>query len=227
MPARDLQGAGKGVNGICLNNTKTHAESFTNLERYFSFFYMATLQQFLHCQTENIFPTSDFVQWYRTQGVVIALRFIPFRYLSQKTPVEFFGLPFDDQILHEARFTDGILAGCSGVLAEIGKKRIYDDHLSISPTREAMKSFFTELAKLSPEHQEMCFEEIVKTLSKMGEGVKHVEDRLRKGKRYKNIERNEIGWCIFKSALSIISIYQISGRQFSCVLIEFRNSEYP
>ena len=187
---------------------------------------MATLQQFLHCQTEKIFPTSDFVRWYRTQGVIITLRFI-FRYHSQKTPVEFFGLPFDDQTLHEARFTDGILAGCRGVLEEIGKKSIYDDHLSITSPREAMKSFFRELAKLSPEHQEMCFEEVVETLSKMGEGVKHVKDHLLDGKRFKNIERNKIGWCIFKSALSIISIYQISGRQFSSVLIDFRNFEYP
>lgn len=141
--------------------------------------------------------------------------------------MEFFGLPFDDKILHEARFTDGILAGCKGVLLKIGKECIYDDHLSITPPREAMKSFFRELAKLSPEHQEMCFEEIVETLSKMGEGVKHVKDHLLDGKRFRNIERNKIGWCIFKSALSISSIYQISGRQFSCVLIDFRNLEYP
>ena len=90
-----------------------------------------------------------------------------------------------------------------------------------------MKSFLRELAKLSPEHQEMCFEEIVETLSKMGEGVKHVKDHLLDGKRFKNIERNKIGWCIFKSALSFISIYQISGRQLSRVLIDFRNLEYP
>ena len=119
--------------------------------------------------------------------------FIPFRYLSQKTPVEFFGLPFDDQTLHEARFTDGILAGCRGVLEEIGKRSIYDDHLSITPSGKAMKSFFRELAKLSPGHQQMCFDQIVITLRRMGEGVKHVKDHLVDGKLFKTIERNKIG----------------------------------
>lgn len=115
------------------------------------------------------------------------------RYHSQKTPVEFFGLPFDDKILQEARFTDGILAGCSGVLEEIGKKCIYDDHLSITPSRGAMKSFFRELARLSPEHQKMCFDQIVFTLREMGDGVKHVMDHLLEGKRFKTIELSKIG----------------------------------
>lgn len=79
------------------------------------------------------------------------------------------------------------------MLEEIGKQSIYDDHLSITPTREAMKSFFRELAKLSPEHQQMCFDQIVTTLRGMGEGVKHVKDHLINGKRFKNIERNKMG----------------------------------
>ena len=204
MLARDSQGAGKGMNVICLNNTKTHAEKLHKFKTIFCFLLHGNTSTIPALSDWKIFATSDFVRWYRTQGVIIALRFIPFRYLSQKTPVEFFGLPFDDQTLHEARFTDGILAGCRGVLEEMGKRSIYDDHLSITPTREAMKSFFRELAKLSPEHQQMCFDQIVITLRGMGEGVRHVKDHLVDGKLFKNIEINKIGLWIFNSALSII-----------------------
>ena len=105
--------------------------------------------------------------------------------LLQETPVDFFGLPFDDDTLHEARLlgSDGILTACKGVLDDIGRGDIYDDHLrSRLPTeREVMQSFLRELSELDPEHKQKCFNEIVSTLEKGGDGLKHIRDRLIEG----------------------------------------------
>ena len=99
--------------------------------------------------------------------------------------MEFFGLPFDDETLHEAPFegSNGILTACNGVLHDIGRQDIYDDHLrSKFPfKRDALKSFLRELSKLDPKHKQRCFDEIVSTLEKGGEGLKHIRDRLIKG----------------------------------------------
>ena len=94
-------------------------------------------------------------------------------------------MPFDDETLHEAPFegSDGILTACKGVLHDIGRRDIYDDHLrsKLPSEREVMKSFLRELSKLDPEHKQRCFDEIVSTLEKGGEGLKHIRDRLIKG----------------------------------------------
>ena len=107
-------------------------------------------------------------------------------FFLQKTPVEFFGLPFEDAILHEAPFegSNGILTACNGVLHAIGHGRIYDDHkelISKSLEREVKKSFLMELSKLDPEHKQRCFDEIVSTLEEGGEGLRHIRDRLIEG----------------------------------------------
>ena len=111
----------------------------------------------------------------------------PFGFYSQKTPIEFFGLPFHDEILHCANLTgvDGMLTACSGVLQDIGKRRIYDDHLSLPPTGETKESFFRELAKLAPEDQEKCFGRIVTTLNDSEGDVEHVKNHLLNGKSFK------------------------------------------
>ena len=111
----------------------------------------------------------------------------PFGFSSQKTPIEFFGLPFHDEILHCANLTgvDGMLTACSGVLQDIGKRRIYDDHLSLPPTGETKESFFRELAKLAPEDQEKCFRRIVTTLDDSEGDVEHVKNHLLNGKSFK------------------------------------------
>ena len=77
MLARDSQGAGKEANGIRLNNSKAHAESSSNLIRYFSFFYMATLKQFLHCQTHIwlCWMVPNTRCYYRSQVYTIPLSF--------------------------------------------------------------------------------------------------------------------------------------------------------
>ena len=110
---------------------------------------------------------------------------IPF-FSLQKTPVEFFGLPFDDAILHEAPFEGsyGILTACKGVLRDIGQERIYDDHkelVSKALEREVKKSFLMELSKLDLDDRQRCFDKIVSALENGGEGLKRVRDRLIEG----------------------------------------------
>lgn len=104
----------------------------------------------------------------------------------QKTPVEFFGLPFDDAILLKAPLEGpyGILTACEGVLHEIGQERIYDDHkklISKLPEREVKKSFLMELSKLDPQDKQECFDKIVTTLREGGEYLKHIRDHLIEG----------------------------------------------
>ena len=94
-------------------------------------------------------------------------------------------MPFDDDTLHEARLvgSDGILTACNGVLHDIRRGDIYDNHLrsELPSEREVMKSFLRELSKLDPQHKQRCFGEIVSTLEKGGEGLKHIRNRLIEG----------------------------------------------
>ena len=104
----------------------------------------------------------------------------------QKTPVEFFGLPFDDAILLKAPLEGpyGILTACEGVLHEIGQERIYDDHkelISKLPEREVKKSFLKELSKLDPENKQSCFDDIVSALKEGDEDLRHIRDHLIEG----------------------------------------------
>ncbi|XP_015778642.1 PREDICTED: uncharacterized protein LOC107356554 [Acropora digitifera] len=113
---------------------------------------------------------------------------LPPRNYTDKTPVEFFGLPFDDVILHEAPFEGpyGILTACIGVLRDIRQGRIYDYHkdlVSKRPEREVKKSFLMELSRLDLEHKQRCFNAIVNSLKKGGEGLKRIRDHLIKAQR--------------------------------------------
>lgn len=94
-------------------------------------------------------------------------------------------MPFDDDTLHDAPLvgSNGILTACKGVLHEIGRRDIYDDHLrsKLPSEREVMKSFLRELSQLDPDNKQRCFDEIVSALGKGGEGLKHIRDRLIEG----------------------------------------------
>ena len=111
----------------------------------------------------------------------------------QKTPVEFFGLPFDDAILHEAPFEGpyGILTACIGVLHDIGQGHIYNDHKDLAstrPEREVKKRFLMALSRLDLEHKQKCFNEIVSSLQKGGEDLKRIRGHLIKGVWNKTID---------------------------------------
>ena len=95
-------------------------------------------------------------------------------------------MPFDDDTLHDAPFhgSIGILTACKGALYNIGQGRIYLDHVDLASKlseRKVKKSLLMELSKLDPEHKQRCFDEIVSTLEKGGEGLKHIRDRLIEG----------------------------------------------
>ena len=71
------------------------------------------------------------------------------------------------------------------MLQEIGKRRIYHDHLSLPPTGQTKESFLRELAKLAPEDQEKCFRQIVTALDDSEGDVEHVKKHLLNGKSFK------------------------------------------
>lgn len=93
----------------------------------------------------------------------------------QTTPVDFFGVPVNDETLLEAR-ADEVLA--------IGKEFVvsttYNSHLrrlSSESDEEVMQSFYVAVAGLTSEHQDEFFQALVAKLE-----YKHVTDRLEEGK---------------------------------------------
>ena len=102
-------------------------------------------------------------------------------FFLQKTPVDFFGVPLDDNsILHDAPLRE-VLAACSGVLEEINYGNIYRSHYERNNDGQTRCSFYKALASLPPDDQQKCFEKIVEFLQK-SEGTKHIGDHLLKGK---------------------------------------------
>lgn len=92
-------------------------------------------------------------------------------------------MPLDDRVLTDAPLT-GMLAACKGVLEEINQGNIYDSHtMRSSDGRVAVTSFFVALARLPSEHQQKCFDTIVRFLKGGGEGLEHIANRLLNGKR--------------------------------------------
>ena len=86
----------------------------------------------------------------------------------------------DDSDLTDAPLTE-MLATCKPVLQKIHREDIYERHDTGSSKRADVTDFFEDLAKLSLEEQQSCFNDIVKFL-KVREGVEHVAERLVKGK---------------------------------------------
>ncbi|XP_068705849.1 uncharacterized protein [Montipora capricornis] len=102
---------------------------------------------------------------------------------SDKTPVEFFGLPLRDTTFDDIPFDGqyGILTACKGVLQEIKREQFYDKHVELKAKmglRAVKESFLAELSKLPQEHKERCFDKIVSALQEGGEDLKHIRDRL-------------------------------------------------
>ena len=88
-------------------------------------------------------------------------------------------MPFDDAILLKAPLEGphGILTACKELLNGIGQRRIYDRHKG----SEDPKNFLMALSRLDPEHKERCSHEIVSTLEKGDEGLRHIRDHLMEG----------------------------------------------
>ena len=75
-----------------------------------------------------------------------------------------------------------MLAACKVVLQKINREDIYERHNTGSSKRADVTDFFEDLAKLSLEDQQSCFNDIVEFLKARGKGVEHVAERLVKGK---------------------------------------------
>ena len=70
------------------------------------------------------------------------------------------------------------------MLPKIGQGHIYyyhEDLVSKRPEREVKKSFLMELSRLDLEHKQRCFNAIVNSLKKGGEGLKRIRDHLIEG----------------------------------------------
>ena len=115
-------------------------------------------------------------------GVLISRPLFIFQ--LQKIPVEFFGVPVNDEILLQAR-ADLVLGICKPFVTD----EVYEGHLhrltnSIETNKQVLKSFFEVLAGLGSADQEKCFQDIVNQLStSTEEGFAHVVERLQTGKQ--------------------------------------------
>ena len=115
-------------------------------------------------------------------GVLISRPLFIFQ--LQKIPVEFFGVPVNDEILLQAR-ADLVLGICRPFVTD----EVYEGHLhrltnSIETNKQVLKSFFEVLAGLGSADQEKCFQDIVNQLSRSTEeGFAHVVERLQTGKQ--------------------------------------------
>ena len=127
---------------------------------------------------EKLFPSRTVGVSLRDKGVLLDNYT---QFFSQKTPVEFFGVPLDDNsILHDAPFPE-ILAECRGVLEEMNKGSIWRSHVDRNVDGQNRCSFYKALASLPPDDQQKCFEKIVECLQR-SEGTKHIGGHLLKGR---------------------------------------------
>ena len=119
-------------------------------------------------------------------GVLISRPLFIFQ--LQKIPVEFFGVPVNDEILLQAR-ADLVLGICKPFVTD----EIYEGHFhrfinSIQTNKQVLKSFFEVLAGLGSEAQKECFEAIVNQPSRGAEeGFVHVVERLETGKKKRSL----------------------------------------
>ena len=110
---------------------------------------------------------------------------VPFFYRKklflQNTPVEFFGIPLNDEILLQAE-AHLVLAACRRLVAEEVYQQHYS-HLSRGnrPGSQVLQNFFMFLAALKMEVQEECFEAIINITD--ATRLAHVIQRLQEGKR--------------------------------------------
>ena len=135
------------------------------------------------------------------------------QFFSQKTPVEFFGVPLDDNsILHDAPFPE-ILAECRGVLEEMNKGSIWRSHVDRNVDGQNRCSFYKALASLPPDDQQKCFEKIVECLQR-SEGTKHIGGHLLKG-RSSFVRAYHFTFLITTSVRSFRSFQHVTFLHFS------------
>ena len=105
-----------------------------------------------------------------------------FLFTFQKTPVEFFGVPLNDQTLLDAD-PKYVLSACRPCLSN----DTYEEHFihlssGYGTPKQALRSLLQVVAGLDPNNQDKCFEAVVSALrGASNEGFLHVIERLQEG----------------------------------------------
>ena len=108
-----------------------------------------------------------------------------FLFTLQKTPVEFFGVPLNDQMLLDAD-PKYVLSACRPFLS----KDTYEEHFihlnsGYRTPKQVLMSLLQFVAGLDPNSQDECFEAVVSALREASnEGFLHVIERLQKGNMF-------------------------------------------
>ena len=108
-----------------------------------------------------------------------------FLFTFQKTPVEFFGVPLNDQTLLDAD-PKYVLSACRPFLFN----DTYEEHFNhlnggYRTPKQALMSLLQVVAGLDPNSQDECFEAVVSALREASnEGFLHVIERLQEGNMF-------------------------------------------
>ena len=103
----------------------------------------------------------------------------------QKTPVEFFGVPLNDQTLSDAD-PKYVLSACRPFLSNDAYQEHFN-HLNSGyrTPQQALRSLLRVVAGLDPNSQDECFEAVVSALREASnEGFLHVIERLQEGNMF-------------------------------------------
>ena len=108
-----------------------------------------------------------------------------FLFTFQKTPVEFFGVPLNDQTLSDAD-PNYVLSACRPFLSHDTYQEHFNPLNSRNKTpKQALRSLLQVVAGLDPNRQDECFEAVVSALREASnEGFLHVIERLQKGNMF-------------------------------------------
>ena len=103
----------------------------------------------------------------------------------QKTPVEFFGVPLNDQTLLDAD-PNYVLSACRPFLSNDAYQEHFNHLNSGNRTpQQALRSLLQVVAGLDPNSQDECFEAVVSALrGASNEGFLHVIERLQEGNMF-------------------------------------------
>ena len=116
---------------------------------------------------------------------LLCLDLSSFLFTLQKTPVEFFGVPLNDQTLLDAD-PNYVLSACRPFLS----KDTYEEHFihlnsGYRTPKQALMSLLQVVAGLDPNRQDECFEAVVSALREASnEGFLHVIERLQEGNMF-------------------------------------------
>ena len=116
---------------------------------------------------------------------LLCLDLSSFLFTLQKTPVEFFGVPLNDQTLLDSD-PNYVLSACRPFLSN----DTYEEHVNhlnsgYRTPKQALMSLLQVVAGLDSNRQDECFEAVVSALREASnEGFLHVIERLQEGNMF-------------------------------------------